>query len=212
MQKGDGRNEKLMKKNNIIIGILALQGDFVEHKAVIEKLGVFTKEIRKAYDLKEISGLIIPGGESTTMSLLLKNNSLRSSIKKLAKKGIPIYGTCAGAILLAHLVNGKKNTKGIPLVDIDIKRNAYGSQLESFEENILISIEEKEKKFNAIFIRAPKITKIGDDVKILSRNRNKDIVMIQKNNILISTFHPELTNDNKIHRYFVDMCRKFMYR
>lgn len=185
-----------MNERKFKIGILALQGAFKEHCEMFEKLGVGTIEIRKQDDLKGISGIVIPGGESTTMSLLIKNFKLID---------IPIFGTCAGAVLLAKEIDGRKNDKSLGLMNIEVKRNAYGSQLESFEEDIEIRLNNEKHNIHAIYIRAPQIIRTGGNVEILARNNNNDIILVKEKNILVSTFHPELTGDSTIHQYFLSM-------
>jgi 5'-phosphate synthase pdxT subunit len=178
MQKGAGK---------LKIGVLALQGAFIEHVQILNKLGINSCEVRTVKELKNLNGLIIPGGESTTMNLLM------GKIKPALKK-IPIFGTCAGAILLAQ--HG--------FIDMEIQRNAYGSQLESFEDNFKFNGSE----LNGVFIRAPKINKVGPGVEVLARNSNKEIVLVQQNQYLASTFHPELTDNTKIHEYFIEMINQ----
>lgn len=166
------------------IGVLALQGAFIEHIRILKKLHVNSYEVRTKNDLKNSNGLIIPGGESTTMNLLI------GEIKN-AMKNLPIFGTCAGAILLAQH----------EFIDMDIERNAYGSQLDSFEDNF----DFEGIEFPGIFIRAPKIKKTGPNVEILARNSKNEIVLVRQNIYLASTFHPELTDDTRIHEYFLKM-------
>lgn len=168
----------------IRIGVLALQGAFVEHIKVLNKLGVQFSEVRTVEDLKNIDGLIIPGGESTTMNLLI------GEIKK-HMKNLPIFGTCAGAILLSQ-----QN-----LLDIEVERNAYGSQLDSFEDDFKFL----GANFHGIFIRAPKIVKVGPKVEILAKNSKDEIVLVREKNYLAATFHPELTEDTRIHEYFIQI-------
>lgn len=166
------------------IGVLALQGAFIEHMNILQKLGVEAFEVRTKEDLKALDGLIIPGGESTTMNLLI--GEIKTAMKKL-----PIFGTCAGAILLAQH----------DFIDMEVERNAYGSQLDSFEDDF----EFNGHKFHGIFIRAPKIKKTGRDVEILARNSKKEIVLVRQGRYLAATFHPELTDNIKIHEYFLKM-------
>ena len=174
------------------IGILALQGDFLEHYQILKKI----KNIQPVYvknitDMADLSGLIIPGGESTTIGKLLKFSKLDKAIKKSAKNGLGIYGTCAGCVLLASKVDSQYSLK---LIDIEVKRNAYGRQLDSFSTNM------------GLFIRAPKIIKLlSNKAKILKKNK-KNIILVQQNNILAGTFHPELTKNTKIHEYFIKHC------
>jgi len=174
----------LKEAGKLKIGVLALQGAFIEHIKMLELLGVQAIEVRKKNDLKNLDGLIIPGGESTTMNLLI--GQIKSEMKKL-----PIFGTCAGAILLAQ--HG--------FIDMEVERNAYGTQLDSFEDDL----EFEGQKFHGVFIRAPKIKKVGKNVEVLVRNSDDEIVLVQQNNYLASTFHPELTKNTKIHEYFLKM-------
>ncbi len=199
LQSGAGKSMPIQ------IGVLALQGDFREHSEVLRKLGCRPVEIRKKEDLKTIKGLIIPGGESTTISKLLKEFKLNQNIIELHKKGIPIYGTCAGAIVLAKDIHNYPKQPSLGLINISIDRNAYGRQIESFEENI--SIRGEKKPFPAIFIRAPIIKEIGKNVEILAK-QNGNPVLIKEDSILVSTFHPELTEDTRIHKMFLEMIKK----
>jgi len=184
------------------IGVLALQGDFKEHIEMLRKCNVETIEARLKEDLENIDGLIIPGGESTTIGNLMQKNGLDKEIIKKHRHGMAIYGTCAGAILLAkEIVESKQPRLG--LLDISIKRNDYGRQIDSFEAGLEI---ENIGKFNGIFIRAPIISKINNRIETLSTLNNKP-VLIQHKNILASTFHPELTNDKRVHEYFIKMVK-----
>ena len=186
------------------IGILALQGAFREHKSMIEDCGVACVEVRKPKDLTGVSGLIIPGGESTTIGKLMLKNRLDKEIKKRYQEGMHIYGTCAGSVLLAKEIIGMKQFK-LGLMDIAIKRNAYGRQIDSFEANL--QIRKLGWPFKGVFIRAPIITSVHNGVKILAKFENKSVMARQKN-LLVSTFHPELTGDKRIHQYFINMIRK----
>lgn len=166
------------------IGVLALQGAFIEHVEILRRLGVQTTEVRVTDDLKGLDGLLIPGGESTTMNLLI------GEIKK-EMCYLPIFGTCAGAIILSQQ----------KLMNIEVERNAYGSQLDSFEDDFQF----KGHNFHGIFIRAPKIIKVGPKVEVLAKNTKNEIVLVRENQYLAATFHPELTEDTKIHQYFLEM-------
>lgn len=196
MPTGDG--------NNIKVGILALQGSFSEHAKMIQSLGYESFEVRKVNELENIDGLIIPGGESTTMKHHLALSEFGLLLKQKIDEGLPVYGTCAGAILLAKKINGRLNEDGLNAMNIDVLRNAYGAQLDSFEEEITVNLKEHSYKIPAIYIRAPKINSIGDEVKVLSKNNNNEIVMALQRNILVTTFHPELTQDKTVHSYFVE--------
>ena len=182
------------------IGVLALQGDFKEHIEMLKKCNVNSVAIKLPEDLKNIDGLIIPGGESTTIGSLMQRHGLDKEIIKRHKQGMAIYGTCAGAILLSKNIAGSKQPR-LNLLDISVKRNDYGRQIDSFEAELDI---EKVGKFKGIFIRAPVIEEVSDGVKILSKLNNKPI-LVQKENILASTFHPELTNDKRVHEYFIKL-------
>jgi len=171
----------------IRVGVLALQGAFIEHVEMLKSLGVKAVEVRTAKDLNGLDGLIIPGGESTTMNLLI------GEIKK-NMKNCPIFGTCAGAILLSQ-----QN-----LLNIDVERNAYGSQLDSFEDDFQF----QGHNFHGIFIRAPKIIKVGPKVEVLAKNSKDEIVLVREGNYLAATFHPELTEDAIIHKYFIQNLLK----
>jgi len=185
------------------IGILALQGDFIEHIKVIQKLGAQTVSVRQPEQLEGLDGLIIPGGESTTILKLMHSYNLFQSIKELAESNLPIMGTCAGMVLLAKKVsNPDMNT--LSLMDIEVRRNAFGRQLDSFETKIAIPLLGDEL-FPAVFIRAPLIEKAGADVDIIGRLPDNSIVATRQGNILALSFHPELSDDSRIHRYFIDL-------
>lgn len=185
------------------IGVLALQGDFREHIGMLKKCKVDAVEVRLTEDLENVDGLVIPGGESTTIGNLMQRHSLDKEIIKKHKQGMALYGTCAGAILLAKDIVGSKQPR-LNLLDISIKRNDYGRQIDSFETELNI---EKIGKIKGIFIRAPVIEEVRNGVKTLSKLNNKP-VLIQKDNILASTFHPELTEDKRVHEYFISLVRK----
>ncbi len=186
------------------IGVLALQGSIEEHISMLKKCSVETLRVKFPCDLNDIDGLIIPGGESTTLGKLLKINNLDKEIIKKAEKGMVIYGTCAGAILLAKNIVGKK-LPTLRLMDISVKRNDYGRQIDSFETDLgVIGLE---GSFRGVFIRAPVIDNFHNGAKVLSEFRNKP-VLVQQNNLLVSTFHPELTDDDRIHKYFLGMVEE----
>jgi len=186
------------------IGILALQGDVREHINILKKLDAQPVKVKLPADLEDIDALIIPGGESTTISLLMKKYKLDKAIKDKHKQGMPIYGTCAGAIILAKDII-ESNQPKLGLVDISIKRNDYGRQIDSFEADLSIK---DIGNFKAIFIRSPMIKNLYNGVQILSEHKNKP-VMVKQNNILITTFHPELTNDTRVHQYFLNMAQEY---
>jgi len=185
------------------VGVLTLQGDFREHLAALKKLGVEGCGVRTVEDFKRVDGLIMPGGESTTIANLLEKSGLFSEIKKRGQDGLPIYGTCAGEILLAkEITNCSKSYLG--LIDIAVRRNAYGRQIDSFEADLNI---EKIGAFHAVFIRAPIIERVGPKVEVLAEH-NSVPVMAQQKNILVTSFHPELTDDLRVHEYFLNMIER----
>jgi 5'-phosphate synthase pdxT subunit len=190
------------------IGVLALQGAFIEHEAVPKRLGVEAVEVRLPKDLDGIDGVIIPGGESTTMGKLAAQYNLIEPLRELAKAGRPLWGTCAGLIFMAKDVGRDQPLLG--LMDVTVQRNAFGRQVDSFEANIAIKGVDGDKPFHAIFIRAPLIESVGTGVDVLARvekDNEEVIVAAQQGNLLVTSFHPELSNDDRFHRYFVKMTR-----
>lgn len=187
------------------IGILALQGDFELHGRMLSTLSVDVAYIRKPDQLNSCNGLIIPGGESTTLTKLMWGAGLFDPIVSFAKNN-PVFGTCAGLIVLAtDLVNYDLDTLG--LIDLSVERNAYGRQIDSFIDPVEICIDEKTDFFEGVFIRAPKIVTIGENVKVLGTH-DDNMVLVESEQVFVATFHPELTDDVRIHQYFVDKIRK----
>ena len=172
----------------MLVGILALQGDFAEHSETINLIGEEYRLIKNGSQLTNIDALILPGGESSSMNIIQQNENLFSSIKNIIDNGVPTIGTCAGAILLARNLSNDSR-QNLNVLNVTIERNAYGRQNESFEDYVSIENMDKEK---VCFIRAPKITHVGDNVRIISR-LNNEIVGVLQNNIVAFTFHPELT-------------------
>ena len=187
------------------IGVLCLQGAVREHVAALEKCDVEVVCVKRKEQLAELDGLIIPGGESTTIGKLIDRFGLGEAIKEMQQQGKPIYGTCAGLILLAKELCGNDQYL-LELMDISVERNAFGRQRESFEADLPISVL-GEKPYRAVFIRAPLIKERGDGVTVLATCRG-EVVAARQNNILVSSFHPELTEDVRMHQYFVDMARQ----
>lgn len=184
------------------VGVLAMQGAFREHIKSLNALGVEGVEIRYKDQLKEISGLIIPGGESTTISKLMIEYELFEPVSRLGREGMPIFGTCAGMVMLAKdIVNSQQPRLG--LMDIKVKRNAFGRQVDSFEARLDIPAIGADP-FNAVFIRAPYLEGVGPGVEVLASFGDK-AVMARQNNLLVAAFHPELTDDIRIHKYFLSM-------
>ncbi|MFQ5382267.1 MAG: pyridoxal 5'-phosphate synthase glutaminase subunit PdxT, partial [Dehalococcoidia bacterium] len=186
-----------------IVGVLALQGDFKEHRALLEVLGVQTREVRTSSQLEGLDALIIPGGESTTIARLIVSNQLRDPLRSFCHSGRPVWGTCAGAILLAASVDDL-DRPGIETMDMSIARNAFGRQVDSFEEDLLID-ELTGPPFHAVFIRAPSILSVGPQAKVLARLSDGTIVAARQRNLLATVFHPELTSDSRLHTYFLGM-------
>jgi len=189
------------------IGVLALQGAFREHINAIKKCGYQAFEIKFAGCLEDIDGLIIPGGESTTMVKLIEKYNFRPALDRFYKSGRPIFGTCAGLILLAAKVDNLAFC--LNYIDIEVDRNAYGRQSESFESNIKLnsSYFKKPYDFKAVFIRAPKIIKASAKVQVLA-SLNSSAVLAMQGSILVCSFHPELTDDLRIHMLFAGMVKK----
>lgn len=184
------------------IGVLALQGAFIEHVHALERLGVAAHEVRLPRDLDGLDGLIMPGGESTTIGKLMVQYRLDEPIRARARAGFPIWGTCAGMILLAKDIGGLHQPL-IGVMDIVVERNAFGRQLDSFEADLTISVIGAEP-FRTIFIRAPLIHTVSGETEILARLADGRIVAAREGNLLATSFHPELTNDDRLHRYFVE--------
>jgi len=184
------------------VGVLALQGDFEKHIQALDRLGVPAVEVREKAQLEEVDGLIIPGGESTTIGKLLVRYGMLEPMQSFAKKGKPIFGTCAGAILLAKEIESS-NQDRIGVLDIAVRRNAYGRQIESFEADIFVP-KIGELPIRGVFIRAPIIKHIEDGVEVLARFGDSP-VLVKQGTILAATFHPELTNDTRIHAFFLSL-------
>jgi len=184
------------------IGILALQGDFREHGVMVKRCGCTPVEVRLPEELEPCDALIIPGGESTTMAKLMVRYGFIGALQSFVSSNRPVLGTCAGAILLADCVAGEPNNF-LTVIDIDIERNAYGRQRESREADIMLTFS-SDVPFNAVFIRAPIIRHVGPAVDTLALYNNS-VVLARQGNILVATFHPELTEDERIHRYFITM-------
>ena len=186
------------------IGILALQGSVIEHKRMLERIEqVQCVEIKKKEQLKDLDGMILPGGESTAIAKLMEDFDIAFSLKERIEAGMPVWGTCAGLILLAKHIQGEKAHLGV--MDITVRRNAYGRQLDSFEAEAVIP-KISGNPLPLVFIRAPWIEAAGPEAEVLLRIDNK-IVAAQEKNILATSFHPELTTDLSLHRYFVQLCR-----
>ena len=188
------------------IGVLALQGDFAEHKKILQKIGVKPVEVRLPEHLENLQGLIIPGGESTTIGKLAEEFGLLEILREFGSEK-PIWGTCAGAIFLSK--DARRNQPLLSLMDITVERNAFGRQIASFETDldvpILTTVDSNPEPFHAIFIRAPLIESVYGDAKVLASLPDGRIVAAQQNHLLATAFHPELTGDDRFHRYFINL-------
>lgn len=193
------------------IGVLALQGDFAEHIAILERIGIEACQVRLPDHLEALDGLIIPGGESTTIGKLAHDFNLIEPLKKFGQ-GKAVWGTCAGAILLSK--DARRQQPLLSLMDITVERNAFGRQVASFEIDLDIPVlngldQEHNRPFHAVFIRAPLIESVEGTAQILATLPDGSIVAAQQGNLLATSFHPELTQDDRIHRYFISLVREY---
>lgn len=209
----------LAKADALTIGVLALQGGFHEHKVMLSKLGARVHEVRQAVDLEtHLDGLVIPGGESTTMANLARHLGLLEPLRAFVASGRPVMGTCAGLIFLADCVDGKKTggQEHVGGLDVTVRRNYFGSQVDSFKTSLRASFSSvNENEVEAVFIRAPCITRLGDGVKVISSLETSSVgltaetsalpVAVQQGKILGIAFHPELTTDTRWHSYFISL-------
>jgi pyridoxal 5'-phosphate synthase pdxT subunit len=191
------------------IGVLALQGAFIEHEQMLAGLGVASRQVRLPHDLDALSGLIIPGGESTTIGKLARHYDLVQPLKDFAASGRPLWGVCAGLIFMARDIGGLQQPL-LGLMDIVVRRNAFGRQVDSFETDVEIpalasTAGQNGHPFHAIFIRAPVIQSVHAAVDVLARLPDGRIIAARQGNLLVTAFHPELSDDPRFHRYFLDM-------
>jgi 5'-phosphate synthase pdxT subunit len=186
------------------IGVLALQGAFAEHLDTLAAIGVEGVDVRLPTDLEGVDGLILPGGESTTMRRLIERWGLRGPILDLAASGAPIFGTCAGMIVLAHEIAGEE-TPILPLLDVTVRRNAFGRQLESFETELRVPVL-GDRPVHAVFIRAPIVDRVGPDVDVLASLDDGRVVAVRQRNVIATAFHPELAGETRFHRLVATMA------
>ncbi|MFL2697177.1 MAG: pyridoxal 5'-phosphate synthase glutaminase subunit PdxT [Acidimicrobiales bacterium] len=185
------------------VGVLALQGAYASHLQTFASIGVEVLEVRTPEDLETIDRLVIPGGESTTISMLLDSNGMRVPIQESISEGMPVFGTCAGMIVLAReVLDGRDDQKPLGAIDITVRRNAFGRQVDSFESEIEVS--GLDEPFPSVFIRAPIVESIGEGVEVYARVDEK-IVLCGTDSILVASFHPELSNDGRIHEMFLSL-------
>lgn len=187
-----------------MIGVLALQGGVAEHERTLDALGVEHRQVRRVEHLEGLDGIILPGGESTTMSKLLELGGLLEPLRKALHDGLPAFGTCAGLILLSHeILDTRADAHNLDALDVVVRRNAFGRQTESFEANLdFVGVD---GAVEAVFIRAPWIESVGPEVEILSTAPNGAIVAVRQGNVLGTSFHPEVTPDTRVHEYFLSM-------
>ncbi|WP_425491697.1 pyridoxal 5'-phosphate synthase glutaminase subunit PdxT [Nocardioides mesophilus] len=196
------------------IGVLALQGDVREHRAMLERAGAATVAVRRPEELAGLDGIVLPGGESTTISKLARTFGLLDPLRTALRQGLPAFGTCAGMIMLAeHVENGVPDQETFGGLDVVVRRNAFGRQVDSFEADL--DVDGLADRFHALFIRAPWVEKIGASVEVVARiaagNRPEAvgrIVAVRQGHLLATSFHPEITGDHRIHALFVDLVRE----
>lgn len=187
------------------IGVLALQGAFGAHASALQRLDVHTDEVRVAADLERCDALVLPGGESTTMSLLLQTSELFDPLAKRIADGMPVFGTCAGMILLSTgIADGRPNQRSFAALDIDVQRNGFGRQLDSFET--AIDVHGLDRAFHAVFIRAPRISRVGSGIETLATHGGEP-VLVRSKTVMAASFHPELADDDRVHRLFLNMVQ-----
>jgi 5'-phosphate synthase pdxT subunit len=195
-----------------LVGVLALQGDVREHEHALHACGVATRRVKTVEDLGGIDALVVPGGESTTMSNLALRWGLMQPLRDLVRAGIPAYGSCAGMIMLADRIEGgRPDQETIGGIDVTVRRNAFGRQVDSFEADLAIPVL-GDPPLHAVFIRAPWVERVGESVEVLGTVAAGPaagrIVAVRQGHLLATSFHPELTGDNRVHEYFVEMVRE----
>ncbi|MBP15955.1 MAG: pyridoxal 5'-phosphate synthase glutaminase subunit PdxT [Acidimicrobiaceae bacterium] len=184
------------------VGVLALQGAFASHAAMLGEAGATPVEVRRAHELAEVDALVMPGGESTTMSMLLDIAELSEPLAGRLADGMPVFGTCAGMILLAvEVLDGRSDQRSMGAIDLDVRRNGYGRQVDSFETEL--AVEGFDDTFHGVFIRSPVVERIGPDVEVLAEVEGRP-VLCRQGNVLVASFHPELAGDVRIHRRFLE--------
>jgi pyridoxal 5'-phosphate synthase pdxT subunit len=192
------------------IGVLALQGDFIEHESMLRRLGVSTRQVRSAEDLRGLDGLIIPGGESTTFCRLMEDFNLYEPVGAFVRTGAPVWGTCAGMIVLARNASDL-DFQTLEALDIEVLRNAYGRQVDSFESDLDVPALGAQQ-FHAVFIRAPVVASVGPGVEVMATVRSdsagrEEPVAVRQGSVMATSFHPELTDDTRFHGYFISLVR-----
>lgn len=194
---------KTIRYDLLRVGVLALQGDFAAHLSMLQKCGAQAREVRTVQQLHEVDGLIIPGGESTTIIKLMQRYGLDEAIRQRVAQGMPLFGTCAGLIVMSTDIEGYPHQPRLGVLNVSVARNAFGRQVDSFEVDLPIA-RLGDPPMRAVFIRAPYITRTGEGVETLAQLDGK-VVLVQQRNLLAGAFHPELTEDQRLHRYFLQM-------
>lgn len=190
--------------NKVQVGVLALQGDFAEHIEMLRKFDVDVYKIKKKSQLEKLDGLIIPGGESTTIKKLIDRYDFENTIKEKINQGMSLWGTCAGLICIANKLT-ENDPIPMGIIDVEVSRNWFGRQVDSFETNI--NFKGIEETIKAVFIRAPIVTKVRNNVEILSKLKDGTIVAVKQNKILGTSFHPEISGSSKVHEFFINLTR-----
>ncbi|HRP99632.1 MAG TPA: pyridoxal 5'-phosphate synthase glutaminase subunit PdxT [Terrimesophilobacter sp.] len=192
----------------VTVGVLALQGDVREHLQMLEVLGVSTRRVRSPEDLAQVDGLIIPGGESSVMDKLSRTFGIRAPLQRAISDGLPVYGTCAGLIMLARrILDGIEGQLSLDAIDIDVRRNAFGSQVDSFEVDLDVPIIGT-PVVHAVFIRAPIVERVGERVTPLAALADGRVVAVEQGHVVATSFHPEMTGDTRFHEYFIERVRR----
>ncbi len=193
------------------IGVLALQGDFEAHEKILSDLGAEVVEVRTCVHLSQVSGLILPGGESTTISILMEREGLDSAIQRRAIEGMPVYGTCAGLILMAATIQDRPDQPSLKLLDITVARNAFGRQIDSFEADIECRLEDtiSSENVRGVFIRAPYVVEMSSTVTEIARYEGR-IVGVKQGSLVGTAFHPELIMETRFHRYFLQLAENYI--
>ena len=212
----EGSGVRRLTTDHLVIGVLAVQGDFAEHAAMLRRAAadspqsdareVVVREVRTPRDLLDLDGLIVPGGESTTIGKLLVAYGLEAPIRAAARDGLPVWGTCAGMILLARDIVGGEPDGRIGLMDLTVQRNAFGRQLDSFEVDLAFS--GLDRPIHAVFIRAPLVERVGPEAEALATLPDGRVVAARQGNLLATAFHPELTPDTRLHALFIRSCQE----
>jgi len=200
---GSSTSASITAADSPTVGVLALQGAFDAHEQMLRELGVATRQVRTPADLAAVDALVMPGGESTTMARLLGTSGLFDPIAARLGEGMPVFGTCAGMILLAtDVLDGRPDQRSFGVVQLAVRRNGYGRQIDSFEDDITVA--GLPTPFHAVFIRAPKVESIGEGVEVLGAHHGVP-VLARSGRVLVASFHPELTGDRRVHAMFLDI-------